>query len=122
MDKNGIRRGLYLVAGAYLIYLGVKLFKDGIIGGGMSGTSRIIGGIASIAFMIFGAVFLFLVLRAMVQGENGADDTEEKNDTAVKIPAAKDTEEKNTEEESLPEKETGNADSDSGEAKSDQEA
>lgn len=79
-NKNSIRRGLYIVAGFYLIYLGYKLFRGSIIDHELSGGSMIAGAVFSIVFIVFGAVFLILTFRSQL-----AETKEDSSDTAEEI-------------------------------------
>lgn len=92
MDKNGIRRGIYLVAGAYLVYLGVNLFKSSIIRQELAGAGKAAGAIFSIVFIAFGAAFFILAIRSMIVGNQEQAGPEEADAVADEAAPGEDSE------------------------------
>lgn len=81
--KDGIR----IAAGAYLIYLGVRILREGIVGGGMTGRSYVIGLIASLAFLVFGAAVIAYSLKSIAKS-NREEKAAENEEAALEEKAA----------------------------------
>ncbi len=61
--KDGIR----IAAAIYLIYLAVEIIRDGIIGGGMTGTGYYVGIVASIVFIVVGAAIAIYSVKSILK-------------------------------------------------------
>ena len=77
-NRKGIAGIFRVIAGGYLIYLGVKLIRDGLLTGAMQGTSKVVGILASVLFIVFGAFFaVHAILFMSKQSEQEEDEQEE---------------------------------------------
>ena len=65
MRREGFRYLVRILAGGYVIYLAIQIIKDGLIGGGMQGNSRIIGWIFSIFFIAAGAFLCYIGVKGL---------------------------------------------------------
>ena len=87
-DRRGVAGIFRVIAGGYLIYLGVKLIRDGLLTGSMQGNAKIIGIVASIAFIVFGALFAVHAIMFMSRISREEQEEEENNGKAVEeVPA-----------------------------------
>ena len=76
MRDTRVHDTLMAVAGGYLIYLGIRIIREGILGGGMEGRSRILGLIAAIAFVIIGAgTLIWNVQKLFASRKNAREET-----------------------------------------------
>ncbi len=76
-NRKGIAGIFRIIAGGYLIYLGVQLIRDGILTGSMQGTGRIVGILASVLFIVFGAFFAIHAVRFMAKQSREEEEQEE---------------------------------------------
>ena len=79
MQNPGARSIIRVIAGGYLAYLGYKILRDGVIGGGMEGKMRILGGLCSILFIAVGVAIALLALRGLSRARQEAEEEAEEN-------------------------------------------
>ena len=84
-DRRGIAAIFRIIAGGYLVYLGVKLIRDGLLTGSMQGKTKIIGIAASIAFIVFGVLFIIHAIRFMSRISQEEEETEEEGTIAEAV-------------------------------------
>ncbi len=86
-NRRGIAGIFRVIAGGYLIYLGVKLMRDGVLTGAMQGTSKAVGILASVLFIVFGAFFaVHAIIFMSKQSEQEEDEQEEEVEEAEARP------------------------------------
>lgn len=84
-NRKGIAGIFRVIAGGYLVYLGVTLIRDGLMTGEMQGNARIFGILASVLFIVFGAFFAIHAVRWMAK--QSAQEEEEQNEEIVEVEA-----------------------------------
>ena len=82
-NRKGLGGIFRVIAGGYLIYLGVKLIRNGLLGGTMQGNARILGVVFSVLFIAAGAFFVVQALGLMAKqsGESEEEQGEESAET-----------------------------------------
>lgn len=76
-NRRNISAIFRVIAGGYLIYLGVRLFRDGVLSGEMVGSHKFLGILFSVLFVVFGIVFAVHAIRWMAQNSEEEEETEE---------------------------------------------
>ncbi|MBR2562808.1 MAG: hypothetical protein IKE31_11800 [Eubacterium sp.] len=89
MRNSNFQHLIRVVAGVYVAYLGYKILRDGIVGGGMEEKYRILGIVFSILFIVVGAGLAVLALRNL----NRAREMERERQEEEMEAAASDTKE-----------------------------
>ena len=80
-NRRGIAGIFRVIAGGYLIYLAIKLIRDGILTGEMQGNARVFGILASALFIVAGAFFIIQAFRWM--SRMSQQEEEEQNEEAA---------------------------------------
>lgn len=77
-QREKFRKGIYIAAGGYLVYLGYTVLKGGVLGKELKGAAWIAGLVFGILFVLLGAGFVFYALRSLVRTkfEPQTDETE----------------------------------------------
>ena len=96
-NRRSIAAVFRVIAGGYLIYLGVQLIRDGLLTGSMQGNARILGILASALFIVFGAFFAIHAIVFMTKnsgqeeeeqnGENAEEETVQEEVQAPSVPS-----------------------------------
>ena len=85
-NRKGFAGIFRVIAGGYLIYLGVKLIRDGLLTGAMQGNARIIGVVASVLFIVGGAFFIVQALRWLTAQSNESDEEQGEENAEAEMP------------------------------------
>lgn len=113
MGRNSkFKDGIRIAAGVYLIYLGVEIFRDGVLGKQMQGGMMAVGWICFIGFIAIGAGVAIYSLKDLFKlsaEERQAEETE--NEDAAQEEGSQPAEENQIEDKA---EETGNTDETSG--------
>ena len=83
MRNPNIQHILRIVVGVYVAYLGYKILRDGIVGGGMEGNSRILGLVFSIIFIVVGVGLAILALRNLNRAREAEQERQEEEARAA---------------------------------------
>ena len=76
-NRRNISAIFRVIAGGYLIYLGVRLFRDGVLSGEMVGSHKFLGILFSVLFVIFGIVFAVHAIRWMAKNSEEEEEAGE---------------------------------------------
>ena len=76
-NRRNISGIFRIIAGGYLIYLGIRLFRDGVLTGEMTGSHKVLGILFSIVFIVFGISFAVHAVRWMAKNSSQEEETEE---------------------------------------------
>lgn len=80
-----------IIAGGYLIYLGIRLIREGLLTGQMQGGARVLGVVASAAFIVVGAVVAFKALTGMANRSDEAEEEQQEVTAEAEEQPAEDT-------------------------------
>ena len=85
-NRKGFAGIFRVIAGGYLIYLGVKLIRGGLLTGDMSEKARIFGVAASILFIVAGAFFIMQALRWLTAQNDESEEEQGEESAEAEMP------------------------------------